>query len=106
MESILLTTTAYQLLSIITELIPSSYETQTSSIQTLMSLVAHRFGLVEFPIFVLIFSTALACRKKQIPYAMACTFFTPFFTAVYIVERLVLKTIYILKMEILQFFGL
>ena len=46
-ESILLTTTAYQLLSIITELIPSSYETQTSSIQTLMSLVAHRFGRVE-----------------------------------------------------------
>ena len=31
--------------------------------------------------------------------AEACTFFTPFFTAVYIVERLVLQTIF-------QFFGL
>ena len=49
-ESILLTTTAYQLLSTITELIPSSYETQTSSIQTLLSLVAHRLGRVKFRI--------------------------------------------------------
>ena len=37
---------------------------------------------------------------------MACIFFTPFFTVVYIVERLVLQTIYVLKKEILQFFGL
>ena len=40
-ESIILTTTAYQLLSTMTELIPSSDETQTSSVQTSMSLVAH-----------------------------------------------------------------
>ena len=33
---------------------------------------------------------------------MACIFFTPFFTAVYIVERLVLQTLYVLKKEILQ----
>ena len=33
-------------------------------------------------------------------------FFTPFFTAVYIVERLLLKSIYILNKEILQFLGL
>ena len=32
--------------------------------------------------------------------------FTPFFTAVYIVERLVLQTIYVLDKEILQFLGL
>ena len=31
---------------------------------------------------------------------------TPFFTAVYIVERLVLQTIYVLNKEILQFLGL
>ena len=30
----------------------------------LMSLVTHQFGLVEFRIFVFIFSTVLACRKK------------------------------------------
>ena len=47
-ESIILTTTAYQLLSTMTELIPSSYETQTPSVQTLMSSVAYRFGQVEF----------------------------------------------------------
>ena len=32
--------------------------------------------------------------------------FYPIFTEVYIVERLVLQTIYVLKQEILQFFGL
>ena len=32
-------------------------------------------------------------------------FFTPFFTVVYIVERLLLQTIYVLQKEILQFFG-
>ena len=32
--------------------------------------------------------------------------FTPFFTAVYIVEQLVLQTIYVLNKEILQFLGL
>ena len=32
--------------------------------------------------------------------------FTPFFTAVYIVERLVFQTIYVLNKEILQFLGL
>ena len=46
-DSILLTTTAYQLLSTMTELIPSSYETQTSSVQTSMSSVAYRFGRVK-----------------------------------------------------------
>ena len=30
-----------------------------------MSLVAHRFGRVEVRIFVLIFSTTLACKKQQ-----------------------------------------
>ena len=34
---------------------------------------------------------------------MPCIFFTPFFTAVYIVERVVLPTIYVLNKEILQF---
>ena len=38
--------------------------------------------------------------------ASACIFFTPFFTAVYIVERLVLQTIYVLDKEILQFLDL
>ena len=33
-------------------------------------------------------------------------FFTPFFTAAYIVEGLLLQTIYVLKKEIVQFFGL
>ena len=33
-------------------------------------------------------------------------FFTPFFTVVYIVEQLVLQTIYVLNKEILQFLGL
>ena len=32
--------------------------------------------------------------------------FTPFFTAVYIAELLVLQTVYVLKKEILQFLGL
>ena len=32
--------------------------------------------------------------------------FTPFFSAVYIVERLILQTIYVLNKEILQFLGL
>ena len=32
--------------------------------------------------------------------------FTPFFNAVYIVERLVLQTIYVLNKEILQILGL
>ena len=32
--------------------------------------------------------------------------FTPFLTAVYIVERLVLQTIYVLNKEIFQFLGL
>ena len=32
--------------------------------------------------------------------------FTPFFTAVYIVERLGLQTIYVVNKEILQFLGL
>ena len=32
--------------------------------------------------------------------------FTLFFTAVYIVERLVLQTIYVLNKEVLQFLGL
>ena len=36
----------------------------------------------------------------------ACIFFTPFFTGVYIVERLVLQTIYVLNKEIFQFLGL
>ena len=36
---------------------------------------------------------------------MACIFFTPFFIAVYIVERLVLQTIHVLNKEILQFLG-
>ena len=35
-----------------------------------------------------------------------CIFFTPFFTEVYIVERLVLQTIYVLNKEILQFLSL
>ena len=35
---------------------------------------------------------------------MACIFFTPYFTAVYIVERLVLQTIYVLKRKKI-FFG-
>jgi hypothetical protein len=39
-------------------------------------------------------------------FAAACIFFTPFFTAVYIVEWLILQTIYLLKKEILQFLGL
>ena len=34
------------------------------------------------------------------------SFFTPFFTAVYIVERLVLQTVYVLNKEILQFLSL
>jgi hypothetical protein len=33
-------------------------------------------------------------------------FFTPFFTEVYIVEQLVLQTIYVLNKEILKFLGL
>ena len=37
---------------------------------------------------------------------MVCTVFTPVFTVVYIVERLVIKTIYVLNKEILQFLGL
>ena len=37
---------------------------------------------------------------------MVCIFFTLFFTAVYIVERLVLQTIYVLNKEILKIFGL
>ena len=36
----------------------------------------------------------------------ACIFFTQFFTAVYIVEWLVLQTIYVINKEILQFLGL
>ena len=35
-----------------------------------------------------------------------CIFFTLFFTAIYIVERLVLQTIYVLNKVILQFLGL
>ena len=31
--------------------------------------------------------------------------FTPFFTAVYIIERLVIKTIYVLNKELLQLLG-
>ena len=38
--------------------------------------------------------------------AAACILFTPFFTAVFIVERLVLLTIYVVNMEILQYLGL
>ena len=37
---------------------------------------------------------------------MVCIFLTPFFTAVYIVEWLVLQTIYVLNKEILQFLAL
>ena len=37
---------------------------------------------------------------------MVCLFFTLFFTSAYIVERLVLKTIYMPNKEILQFLGL
>ena len=33
---------------------------------------------------------------------MACTFFAPFFTAVYILERLELQTIYVLNKEVLK----
>ena len=35
----------------------------------------------------------------------ACIFLTPFFTAVCIIEMLVLQTIYLLKVEILQFYS-
>ena len=42
-----------------------------------------------------------ACHNKP-----RLVFFPAFFTAVYIVERLVLQTIYILNKEILQFLGL
>ena len=38
--------------------------------------------------------------------AAACIFFIPFFTAVYILEWLVLQTMYVLKEEILLFLGL
>ena len=44
-----------------------------------------------------------------IPYACPykpCIFFTPFFTAVYIVEWLIVQTIYVLNKKILQFLGL
>ena len=34
--------------------------------------------------------------------ASACIFFTPFFTAVYNQDRLILQTIYVLNKEILQ----
>ena len=37
---------------------------------------------------------------------MVCIFLTPFFTTVYIVERLELQTIYVLNKKILQFLGL
>ena len=52
-----------------------------------------------------------AVARTIIPWSFKyCTaayiFFTPFFTAVYIVERLVLQTFYVLNTEILQFFGL
>ena len=46
----------------------------------------------------------------ELPYALLYktrfVFFTPFFTAVFIVERLVLQTINVLNKEILQFMGL
>ena len=41
--------------------------------------------------------------QKQSTIRAACISFTPFFTAVYTVEQLVLKTIYVLDQEILQF---
>ena len=49
--------------------------------------------------------------KIKIPYVRHYNprfvyFLHPFFTAVYIVERLVLQTIYVLNKEILQFLGL
>ena len=39
-------------------------------------------------------------------YNLRLVYFYPFFSAVYIIEWLVLQTIYLLKKEILQFFGL
>ena len=56
------------------------------------------------PSFVSIQSTVRKPFYPQFVY-----FFTPFFTAVYTVytvKRLVLKTIYVLNREILQFLGL
>ena len=48
-------------------------------------------------------------KKIHIPYACHYNprfvyFFTPFFPAVYIEERFILQTIYVLKTEILHFF--
>ena len=37
---------------------------------------------------------------------MVCIFFTPFFTAAYIVELLVLQTIYVVNKKIHQFLGI
>ena len=39
-------------------------------------------------------------------HAVACIFFNPFFTGVYMVEWLLLQTIYVLNKEILQFLDL
>ena len=47
-------------------------------------------------------NTSTVCVKFL---AATCIFFTQFFTAVYIVERLLLQTIYLLKKGILQFLG-
>ena len=45
------------------------------------------------------------CRMRAIITGGLYIFY-PIFTAVYIVERLILQTIYVLKKEILRFLGL
>ena len=45
-------------------------------------------------------------KKSHLPYARLVYFLPHFFAAVYIVEWLLLQTIYVLKKEILQFLGL
>ena len=45
-------------------------------------------------------------NRKRAIITRSLYIFTPFFTAVYIVERLMLQTIYELNKEILQFLGL
>ena len=56
----------------------------------------------EFGIHTPLSSSSTVCAPLK---AAACIFLTPFFTTIYIVDRLVLQTIYLVKKEILQYLG-
>ena len=63
------------------------------------------FESYEWPLGWLLEQTKKIYRKRAI-INRGLYIFTPFFTAVYIVEQLVLQTIYVINKEIRQFSGL